>query len=109
MYVPLLSGFFKLVIHTDGTGLRGPAHGEFHDHSGKTKEDKAGGIDEHKTASAVLSGHPREFPYVAAAYGAAGTKHDEAEPASKSFSFLTHSLSLPLYCIRKLIDKTLSF
>ena len=38
-------------------------------------------------ASAVLAAHPREFPYVSAADGAACRQQDEAQPGTQAFSF----------------------
>ena len=44
-------------------------------------------IDEHEPAAAILAAHPREFPYVSAADGAACRQQDEAQPGTQSFSF----------------------
>ena len=56
-------------------------------------KQQAEDIDEDEAASAVLAAHPREFPHISAANGAAGGKHNEAKPASKLFTF--HKITLP--------------
>ena len=50
-------------------------------------KQQAEDIDEDEAASAVLAAHPREFPYVSAADGAACRQQDEAQPGTQSFSF----------------------
>ena len=50
-------------------------------------KQQAEDIDEDEAASAVLAAHPREFPYVSAADGAACRQQDEAQPGTQAFSF----------------------
>ena len=85
--VPLLALAFKLLIHVDGAGLRRAAHGEFHRHDRQAQKQQAEDIDEDEAASAVLAAHPREFPYVSAADGAACRQQDKAQPGTQAFSF----------------------
>jgi hypothetical protein len=85
--VPLLALAFKLLIHPDGAGLRRAAHGELHRHDRQAQKQQAEDIDEDEAASAVLAAHPREFPYVSAADGAACRQQDEAQPGTQAFSF----------------------
>ena len=84
--MPLLTGLFQLLIHPDRAGLRGAADGKFHGHGGQTQQQQAQHVHQHEAAAAELTGHPGEFPHVAAADGAAGAEHDEAETASQSFA-----------------------
>ena len=44
-------------------------------------------VDQHKTAAAILTAHPRELPDISAADCTAGREHDEAEAASELFTF----------------------
>ena len=85
--VPLLTLAFKLLIHVDGAGLRRTAHGELHRHDRQAQKQQAEDIDEDEAASAVLAAHPREFPYVSAADGAACRQQDKAQPGTQAFSF----------------------
>ena len=85
--MPFLTGLFELAVHTDRTGLRGSADRKFHDHSRDSEHDQTDEIDQHEAASAVLTAHPRKFPYISAADRTAGGKHDEAHAASKTLTF----------------------
>ena len=85
--VPLLALALELLIHVEGAGLRCAADGKFHRHDRQTQKQQAQHIDEHEPAAAILTAHPREFPYVSAADGAACRQQDEAQPGTQSFSF----------------------
>ena len=76
-----------------GRTLGGAADGELHDHDGQAQHQQAEDVEQHKAAAAILPAHPREFPHISAANGAAGGKHNEAKPASKLFTF--HKITLP--------------
>jgi hypothetical protein len=50
----------------------------------------------------VLTCHPREFPHVADAYGAACAQKYESEPASQTFSFaVVHVQIIPQIAVAK--------
>ena len=100
--VPLLAFLFQLVIHPDRACLGGTAHREFHDHRGQAEQKQAQNIHQHKAAAAELTGHPREFPYVAAADRTSGTQQNEAKAAAESFTFVVHtSLSFLLFSAQR--------
>ena len=80
--MPLLTGLFELLVHLDGTRLRGAAHGKLHGHGGKAQQEQAQDVDQHEAAAAELTGHPRELPHVAAADGTAGAEQNEAQAAA---------------------------
>ena len=83
----------KLTVHEKGTCLSRSSDGKFQHKSRDSQDDKTQKIDQHKAAAAILPAHPREFPYISAANGAAGGKHNEAKSASKLFTF--HKITLP--------------
>ena len=94
--VPFLALLLQLLIHADGAGLRGATQCELHDHNRKTQYDQAEDVDQDKSAAAVLTGHPGEFPDVAAANGAACAEQNKTEAAAKAFSAVvvtTHNIS----------------
>ena len=74
---PFLAGLLQRLIHLDRTLLGGAAHGELHGHDRQAQNQQAEDVHEHKSAAAVLAGHPREFPHVAAPDGAARREHDK--------------------------------
>ena len=88
-----LSWLFQLTVHEKGTCLSRSSDGKFQHKSRDSQDDQTQKIDQHKAAAAILPAHPREFPYISAANGAAGGKHNEAKPASKLFTF--HKITLP--------------
>ena len=91
--MPFLAGLFQLIVHARGTCLGGTSHGQLHHHHGKSHDQQAQNIEQHKPAAAVLSGHPREFPHIAAADGAPGTEQDKSQAAAQLFTlFQTISL-----------------
>ena len=92
---PVLALLLKLLEHLHGARLRAAADGKLHRHDGEAEQDQAQDVDEQEAAAAVLAAHPREFPDVAAADGAACRQHDEAESAAETFSFLHVSSSFP--------------
>ena len=93
MNVPFLAFFLKFLIHTDRTGLRSTTQCELHDHNGKAQYDQAKDVDQDKSAAAVLTGQPGEFPYIAAANGAACAKEYKAKAAAQALSVVTHNIS----------------
>ena len=92
--MPLLTGFFQFVIHAHRARLGRSAHGELHGHRRQAEQQQAQHIDQHETAAAILTGHPRELPDVSAADRTAGAEQQEAETAAELFSFLIHHLHI---------------
>lgn len=86
MPMPFLTGLFDLLIHVKGACLCLAADGKLHGHNGKTEKKQEDDVQQNKSAAAELSAHPREFPHVAAAYGAAGRQENKSESASEFFS-----------------------
>ena len=99
MDMPLLAGLLQLLIHLNGRCLRSTAQGELHGHNRQTQQNQAQHINQHKAAAAILTGHPGEFPHIAAADGAACTEQDESQAGSQTFAifhnfiFLSYSIS----------------
>ena len=89
--MPFGTGFFKFLIHSEGTCLGGAAHCKLHDHDRETQNEQAKDIDQNKSAAAELTRHPWEFPNVAASYGASGAEQNEAQAAAESFSTVFHT------------------
>ena len=94
--MPLLARLFQLLVHLDRAGLRRAAHGKFHGHGRKAEEQQAQHVHKHEAAAAVLTGHPRELPHVAAANGASCAEQNKAEAAAESFSLIIHFIHLSL-------------
>ena len=89
--MPLLPRFFQLVIHPDRACLGGSSHGKFHGHRRQAEQQQAKHINQHETAAAVLTGHPRKLPDVSAADRTARAEQKEAKTAAEFFSFLIHN------------------
>ena len=86
--MPFLSGLLKLLIHTDGTCLGSTAQGELHHHDRESQQKQADDINQDKPAAAVLAGHPRKFPDIAAADGAARTQEDKSQPGGQTLAMI---------------------
>jgi len=94
--VPFLTGLLQLLVHFNGTCLRSAAQGKLHSHDGQTQQHQAQHVDQNKAAAAVLTGHPGELPYIAAANGAAGAQKNESQTGSQTFSIIHFFLSLKI-------------
>ena len=77
-HAPLVAGLFQALVHIDGAGLGGAAHGKLHHHNGQAQHQQAEDVQQHKAAAAVAPAHPGELPYIAAADGTPGRQHDKA-------------------------------
>ena len=91
-YAPLVAGLFQALVHGNGAGLGGAAHGKLHDHDGQAQHQQAEDVEQHKAAAAILAAHPGEFPDVAAADGAPRRQHDKAQAAAQAFAFVHKSV-----------------
>ena len=94
--MPLCALGLKLTVKKHGALLSRAAHGEFHDHNGKTQQQQAQRVDQHEAAATILSSHPGELPHVAAANGAACTQQDESQTGSQTFAIFHNFLFLSL-------------
>ena len=67
----------QLVIHAHRTGLCCTSQRKLHGHDRQAQQQQAADIDQNKAAAAVLTGHPRELPYVTASDGTSCAEKDE--------------------------------
>ena len=88
--MPLLPLLFQLLVHFYWAGLGSSTHGKFHDHSRQAQQDQAKHINKHKSATAVLAGHPGELPYVAAADSTSCAQQDKSQTAAEFFTSVIH-------------------
>ena len=94
--MPFLTGSLKFLIHTGGTCLRGTTHGELYHHDRQSQQKQADDINQDKPAAAVLAGHPREFPDIAAADGTARTQENESQPGGQMLTMIHKRFPLSL-------------
>ena len=93
--VPLRALGLECLIHADRALLARAAQRKFDRHYRQAQHQQAQQIDQHEGAAAVFPAHPREFPHIAAADGAACRQQDEPQARAQLLSIL-HCKTNPL-------------
>ena len=73
--------------------------GELHRHDRQAEDEQEDHVTQHESAAAVLTDHPRKFPDVSHADGAACAEQNEAQSRTESFSL---HLFVPLILLTSL-------
>ena len=98
--VPLAARLFERLIRTDRAFLAGAADRELHRHDRQAEDEQEDHVTQHESAAAVLTDHPRKFPDISHADGAACAEQNEAQSRTESFSL---HLFVPLILLTSLI------